>query len=99
MEYLARLTYYDKTGKRKGVSKSAPTHWDANRELQDLIDESRAVFVNDWLVRSPFVKAKKGELIAVAHEAKRQGGRLAQQTTQGRLEIACRQTFNEELGK
>jgi len=28
--------------------------------------------VNDWLVRSPFVKAKKGELIAVAHEAKRQ---------------------------
>ena len=28
--------------------------------------------VNDWLVRSPFVKAKEGELIAVAHEAKRQ---------------------------
>jgi hypothetical protein len=28
--------------------------------------------VNDWLVRSPFVKAKKGELIAIAHEAKRQ---------------------------
>jgi hypothetical protein len=28
--------------------------------------------VNDWLIRSPFVKAKKGELIAVAHEAKRQ---------------------------
>lgn len=28
--------------------------------------------VNDCLVRSPFVKAKKGELIAVAHEAKRQ---------------------------
>ena len=25
--------------------------------------------VNDWLVRSPFVKAKKGELIAVTHEA------------------------------
>ena len=25
--------------------------------------------VNDWLVRSPFVKAKKGELIAIAHEA------------------------------
>ena len=24
-EYLARLTYYDKTGKRKGVSKSAGT--------------------------------------------------------------------------
>src|SRR6185503_18854133 len=24
-EYIARLTYYDKTGKRKGVSKSAAT--------------------------------------------------------------------------
>ena len=38
-EYIARLTYYDKTGKRKGVSKSAPTHGDAKRELQDLIDQ------------------------------------------------------------
>lgn len=38
-EYIARLTYYDKTGKRKGVSKSAATHWDAKRELQDLIDQ------------------------------------------------------------
>ena len=28
--------------------------------------------INDWLVRSPFSKAKKGELIAIAHEAKRQ---------------------------
>jgi integrase len=177
-EYIARITYYDKTGKRKGVSKSAATHWDAKRELQDLIDQHvaggsevlearnmtfaalaqhcketryceafydeqgrklygvrepkkfasminrlvsflghlklsditvshlqqyrrkrlgtktnrgtytdvatvnrelstcRAMFndavVNDWLVRSPFVKAKKGELIAVAHETKRQ---------------------------
>ena len=33
-EYIARLTYYDKTGKRKGVSKSATTHWDAKRELR-----------------------------------------------------------------
>jgi integrase len=177
-EYLARLTYYDKTGNRKGVSKSAATHLDAKRELQDLIDQHVAggaevlearnmtfaalaqhcketryceafydqqgrklygvrepkkfasminrlvsslghlkltditvshlqqyrrkrlstrtnrgtytdvatvnrelstcramlndAVVNDWLVRSPFVKAKKGELIAVAHEAKRQ---------------------------
>lgn len=38
-EYIARLTYYDKTGKRKGVSKSAATHSDAKRELQDLIDQ------------------------------------------------------------
>ena len=38
-EYIARLTYYDKTGKRKGVSKSATTHWEAKRELQDLIDQ------------------------------------------------------------
>ena len=38
-EYIARLTYYDKTGKRKGVSKSAPTHWKAKRDLQDLIDQ------------------------------------------------------------
>ena len=38
-EYIARLTYYDKTGKRKGVSKSAATHWDAKRQLQDLIDQ------------------------------------------------------------
>src|ERR1044072_3922804 len=177
-EYLARLTYYDKTGKRKGVSKSAATHWDAKRDLQYLIDQHvtggaevlearnmtfaalaehcketryceafydeqgrklygvrepknfasminrlvsflghlklsditvshlqqyrrkrlstktrrgtytdvatvnrelstcRAMLndavTNDWLVRSPFVKAKKGELIAIAHEAKRQ---------------------------
>jgi integrase len=177
-EYFARLTYYDKTGKRKGVSKSAATHWQAKRELQDLIDQHEAggsevlearnmtfaalaehcketryceafydeqgrklygvrepkkfasminrlvsslghlklsditvshlqqyrrkrlstktnrgtytdvatvnrelstcramlndAVVNDWLVRSPFVKAKKGELIAIAHEAKRQ---------------------------
>jgi hypothetical protein len=26
---------------------------------------------NDWLLRSPFTKAKKGELITVAHESKR----------------------------
>lgn len=176
-EYIARLTYYDKTGKRKGVSKSAATHSGARRELQDLIDQHmtggaevleardmtfvalaehcketryceafydeqgrklygvrepkkfasmsnrlvnllghlkltditvshlqryrrkrlstkinrgtytdvttvnrelstcRAMLndtlVNDWLVRHPFVKAKKGELIAVVHEAKR----------------------------
>ena len=36
---FARLTYYDKTGKRKGVSKSAATHSDAKRELQDLIGQ------------------------------------------------------------
>jgi integrase len=177
-EYIARLTYYDKTGKRKGVSKSAANPGDAKRELQELIDQHveggceilearhmtfaalaehckttryceafydeqgrklygvrepkkftsiinrlvsllgylklpelsvshlqqyrrtrlntktnrgtytdvatvnrelstcRAMLndavVNDWLVRSPFVKAKKGELIAIAHEAKRQ---------------------------
>jgi hypothetical protein len=41
-EYYARLTYYDKTGKRKGVSKSAATHYDAKRELQDLIDQHAA---------------------------------------------------------
>lgn len=178
MVYFARLTYYDKTGNRKGVSKSAATHWEAKRKLQDLIDQHVAggsdvlearnlnfaalaehcketryceafydeqgrklygvrepkkfasminrlvislghlklsditvshlqqyrrtrlstktnrgtytdvatvnrelstcramlndAVVNDWLVRSPFVKAKKGELITVAHEAKRQ---------------------------
>ena len=37
-EYIARLTYYDKTGKRKGISKSAPTSGDAKRELQELIN-------------------------------------------------------------
>ena len=47
-EYLARLTYYDKTGKRKGVSKSAPTHWDAKRELQDLIDQHVAGGAEVW---------------------------------------------------
>ena len=41
-EYIARLTYYDKTGKRKGVSKSAATHYDAKRKLQDLIDQHEA---------------------------------------------------------
>ena len=177
-EFIARLTYYDKTGKRKGVSKSAATHWEAKGKLQDLIYQNMAggsdvledrnmtfealaehckenryceafydeqgsklygvrepkkfasminrlvsflghlklgditvshlqqyrrkrlstktirgtytdvatvnrelstcramlndAVVNDWLVRSPFVKAKKGDLIAVAHEAKRQ---------------------------
>ena len=38
-EYIPTLTYYDKTGKRKGVSKNPATHWDAKRELQDLIDQ------------------------------------------------------------
>ena len=38
-EYFARLTYYDQIGKRKGVSRSAATHWEAKRELQDLIDQ------------------------------------------------------------
>jgi len=41
-EYIARLTYYDKTGKRKGLSRSAATHCHAKRELQDLIDHVRA---------------------------------------------------------
>jgi len=38
-EYTARLTYYDKTGKRKRVSKSAATPGDGKRELQELIDQ------------------------------------------------------------
>ena len=37
-EYIARLTYYDKTGKRQVISKSAPTSGDAKRELQELIN-------------------------------------------------------------
>jgi hypothetical protein len=41
-EYIARLTYYDETGKRKGVSKSAATLCDAKRELQGLIDQHEA---------------------------------------------------------
>jgi hypothetical protein len=41
-EYYARLTYYDQTGKRKGVSKSAATLCDAKRELQGLIDQHEA---------------------------------------------------------
>jgi hypothetical protein len=32
-EYIARLTYYDKTGKRKGVSISAAFHWDARSAI------------------------------------------------------------------
>jgi len=177
-EYVARLTYYDHTGKRKGVCKSAATPGDAKRELQELIDQHmeggceilearhmtfaelaehckstryceafydeqgrklygvrepkkfasiinrlvsllghlklsditvsdlhhyrrtrlstktnrgtytdiatvnrelstcRAMLndavVNNWLLRTPFAKAKKGELISIAHEAKRQ---------------------------
>ena len=43
-----------------------------NRELSTCRAMLNDAVVNDWLVRSPFVKAKKGELIAVAHEAKRQ---------------------------
>lgn len=43
-----------------------------NRELSTCRAMFNDAVVNDWLVRSPFVKAKKGELIAVAHEAKRQ---------------------------
>ena len=41
-EYFARITYYDKTVKRKGVSKSAATHYHAKRKLQDLIDQHEA---------------------------------------------------------
>ncbi|HSE19543.1 MAG TPA: tyrosine-type recombinase/integrase [Pyrinomonadaceae bacterium] len=43
-----------------------------NRELSTCRAMFNDAVVNDWLVRSPLVKAKKGELIAVAHEAKRQ---------------------------
>ena len=43
-----------------------------NRELSTRRAMLNDAVVNDWLVRSPFVKAKKGELIAIAHEAKRQ---------------------------
>jgi integrase len=43
-----------------------------NRELSTCRAMLNDAVLNDWLVRSPFVKAKKGELIAVAHEAKRQ---------------------------
>src|SRR5687768_17344843 len=43
-----------------------------NRELSTCRAMLNDAVVNDWLVRSPFAKAKKGELIAVAHEAKRQ---------------------------
>ena len=43
-----------------------------NRELSTCRTMLNDAVVNDWLVRSPFVKAKKGELIAVAHEPKRQ---------------------------
>ncbi len=39
---FARLTYYDHTGKRKGVSKSAAAHWEAKRKLQDVIDQHNA---------------------------------------------------------
>ena len=55
-EYIARLTYYDKTGKRKDVSKSAVTHWDARKELQD---RRKTIFVDTgsldnlkWLCRA-----------------------------------------------
>jgi len=47
-EYIARLTYYDKTGKRKGVSKSAATRSDAKKELQDLVDQHVAGGSEVW---------------------------------------------------
>lgn len=36
-EYIARLSYYDKVGYRKGVSRSAANPGDAKRQLQELI--------------------------------------------------------------
>lgn len=42
---------------------------------------------HDWLNRSPFSKARKGELIAVAHEAKRQV--VLSPENEARLLAAC----------
>ena len=59
--------------KRLGTKTNRGTYTDVatvNRELSTAMLNDAVV--NDWLIRSPFVKAKKGELIAIAHEAKRQ---------------------------
>jgi hypothetical protein len=61
--------------KRLSTKTNRATYTDVatvNRELSTCRAMLNDAVVNDWLVRSPFVKAKKGELIAVAHEAKRQ---------------------------
>jgi hypothetical protein len=42
-----------------------------NRELSACRAMLNDAVTNDWLMRSPFTKAKKGELITVAHESKR----------------------------
>ena len=61
--------------KRLGTKTNRGNYTDVatvNRELSTCRAMLNDAVVNDWLVRSPFVKAKEGELIAVAHEAKRQ---------------------------
>lgn len=69
---VAHLTSYRKT--RLTTLTSKGTYTDVatvNRELSTMRAMLNDAITNDWLVRSPFTKAKKGELIPVAHETKR----------------------------
>jgi len=69
---VAHLTRYRKTRlstlTRKGTNTDVAT---VNRELSMMRAMLNDAMANDWLARSPFTKAKKGELIPVAHETQR----------------------------
>lgn len=69
---VAHLTSYRKTRLTTLTSKGTFTDVaTVNRELSTMRAMLNDAITNDWLVRSPFTKAKKGELIPVAHETQR----------------------------
>ncbi len=69
---VAHLTRYRKTRLTTLTSKGTFTDVSTvNRELSTMRAMLNDAIANDWLVRSPFSKAKRGELIPVAHETQR----------------------------
>jgi hypothetical protein len=85
---VAHLIDYRKTRLTTPTSKGTFTDVaTVNRELSTMRAMLNDAIVNDWLVRSPFTRAKRGELIPVAHETKRE--RLLTAEEEVKLLAAC----------
>jgi|SRR5882724_38267 len=69
---VAHIMSYRKTRLTTKTSKGTFTDIaTVNRELSTMRAMLNDALTNDWLVRSPFSRAKRGELIPVAHETQR----------------------------
>jgi integrase len=69
---VAHLTNYRQTRLTTKTNKGTCTDVaTVNRELSTMRAMLNDAIANDWLVRSPFTRAKRGELIPVAHETQR----------------------------